>query len=278
MTHQVECVWPLAAQLGEGPVWVAEEQALWFVDIKSKHIHRFNETTGEKKTFDTPEFSAFVFPASNHKFICGMKSGLYEFDPSAGKFTLRVRVDAEYKHNRLNDGYVDAKGRLWFGTMDNNERSPSGSLYCFTDSQIKRLDTNYVVTNGPAMSPDGSTLYHIDSQQRIVYAFDVDARGMLANKRVFVRIEEPNVYPDGPAVDVNGNVWIALFGGWGVRCYSPQGKLLDVIRAARVNSRWQLLQANTTISDFDRRFALNADTRPVEDTTPRKCWMRSTST
>jgi len=230
MSRDVECIWPLSAQLGEGPMWSAEERALWFVDIKSKHLHRFDETNGAQKTWTTPEFSAFVFPTTGEKLICGLKSGLYEFDPAHGTFTLRVRVDAEYKHKRLNDGYVDAKGRLWFGTMDNTERNPSGSLYCFADSQIKRLDSNYVVTNGPAMSPDGNTLYHIDSQQQLVYAFDVDARGMLSNKRVFVKIEGSGVYPDGPVVDSNGNVWIAMFGGWGVRCYSPQGQLLEVIK------------------------------------------------
>ncbi|HEX2583620.1 MAG TPA: SMP-30/gluconolactonase/LRE family protein [Steroidobacteraceae bacterium] len=229
MTYQVECVWPVSAQLGEGPMWVADQHTLWFVDIKGRHIHCFNEKTGERKTWETPEFSAFIFPASNGKFICGLKSGLYEFDQASGQFTLRVRVDAEHRHNRLNDGYVDARGRLWFGTMDNTERNPTGSLYCFADSQIKRLDTNYVVTNGPAMSPDGTTLYHIDSQQQLVYAFDVDPRGVLGNKRVFLKIDEAGVYPDGPAVDVNGNVWIAMFGGWGVRCYSPQGKLLDKV-------------------------------------------------
>jgi len=235
MNRDVECIWSLAAQLGEGPMWSADEHALWFVDIKSKHIHRFDEKTGVQKTWNTPEFSAFIFPSSNNRFICGLKSGLYEFDPSGNQFTLRVRVDAEHKHNRLNDGYIDAKGRLWFGTMDNTERNPTGSLYCFTDSQIKRLDTNYVVTNGPAMSPDGNTLYHIDSQQQLVYAFDVDVRGMLSNKRVFVKIEESGEYPDGPAVDMHGNVWIAMFGGWGVRCYSPLGKLLHVIKLPVAN-------------------------------------------
>ncbi len=171
MNHDVECVWPLATQLGEGPMWSADEQALWFVDIKSKHIHRYDEKTGEKRTWNTPEFSAFVFPATNGKHICGLKSGLYEFDSVRGEFTLRVRVDAEHRHNRLNDGHVDSKGRLWFGTMDNNQLKPSGSLYCFADSQIKRCDMDYVITNGPAISPDGSTLYHVDTLKQLVYAF-----------------------------------------------------------------------------------------------------------
>jgi len=73
-------------------------------------------------------------------------------------------------------------------------------------------------------------LYHVDTQKQLVYAFDLDARGMLTNRRVLVRIEESGVFPDGPVVDANGNLWIAMFGGWGVRCYSPQGKMIDEIK------------------------------------------------
>jgi xylono-1,5-lactonase len=235
MKNEVECIWPLAAQLAEGPMWSANDHQLWFVDIKSSCIHSFHEKTGEKRTFNTPEYSAFIFPASDGKFICGLRSGLYKFDPMTEAFSLLTRVDAEHPNNRLNDGYVDAVGRLWFGTMDNNEVSPSGSLYRYSRMQLKRVDSNYVITNGPTMNPVGTILYHVDSKQQIIYTFDVDAPGELSNKRELVRIEERNVFPDGPAVDANGNLWIALFGGWGVRCYSPQGTLLHTINVPVAN-------------------------------------------
>ena len=230
MSNEVECVWPVAAQLGEGPMWSQDEHALWFVDIISKQLHRLDDSTNEHRSWSTPEFSAFIFPASNGKFICGLKNGLHEFDSATGSFTLRVRVDSEFKYNRLNDGYVDDRGRLWFGTMDINQTAASGSLYCYSDHQIKRCDARYVITNGPSISLDGTTLYHVDTQKLLVYAFDLDARGMLTNRRVLVRIEESSVFPDGPVVDANGNLWIAMFGGWGVRCYSPQGKMIDEIK------------------------------------------------
>jgi D-xylonolactonase len=138
-------------------------------------------------------------------------------------------VDAELPSNRLNDGHVDAAGRLWFGTMDDDQRQPSGSLYRLSGNHLQRMDSGYVITNGPAMSPDGRILYHVDTLQRLMYAFDVDASGELANKRVFLTITEPGVCPDGPVVDSQGNIWLALFGGWGVRCYSPDGQLLQTI-------------------------------------------------
>jgi xylono-1,5-lactonase len=228
MGEVVECVWPLAAVLGEGPVWAASDRTLWFVDIKGCRIHAFSEH-GATRSYVTPEFAAFVFQTATGGLICGLKSGLFRFSPSSGGFEPVMGVDTDHPSNRLNDGYVDAAGRLWFGTMDNDELATSGSLYRLSGRQLRRMDSGYVITNGPAMSPDGRTLYHVDTLQRQVYAFDVDAGGELAGKRVFISISEPDVYPDGPVVDSQGNIWLALFGGWGVRCYSPDGKLLHTI-------------------------------------------------
>jgi sugar lactone lactonase YvrE len=113
--------------------------------------------------------------------------------------------------------------------MDNREHEPNGSLYRFARGDLVKVDAGYVITNGPAMSPDGRVLYHVDTLQRCVYAFDVDPQGALSGKRVFVTVQEPDVYPDGPVVDSAGNVWLSLFGGWGVRCYSPRGELLHTL-------------------------------------------------
>jgi sugar lactone lactonase YvrE len=228
MDPGVQCVWPLAAVLGEGPMWSAAERTLWFVDIKGSRIHAFDEATGRTRSFATPEFSAFICRDIRGGMICGLRTGLYGFDPVGGGFAQIARVDAAHPANRLNDGYVDARGRLWFGTMDNEERAPTGSLYCFAGGRLQTMDAGYVITNGPAMSPDGRVLYHVDTLQRCVYAFDVGPDA-LSGKRVFVQMEEPELWPDGPAVDSAGNVWIAMFGGWGVRCYSPAGELLRSI-------------------------------------------------
>jgi sugar lactone lactonase YvrE len=208
-------------------MWSASTNTLWFVDIKGERIHAFDERSGGR-SFTTPEFAAFVFEDARGGMICGLKSGLFHFDAS-GRFDPIVQVDAGHPANRLNDGFVDAAGRLWFGTMDNDEKAATGSLYRYSQGRLEVMDPGYVITNGPAMSPDGQVLYHVDTLQRRVYAFDVGSDGALANKREFARIEEPGEYPDGPVVDSAGNVWLAMFGGWGVRVYSPQGKLLHRI-------------------------------------------------
>lgn len=225
---KVECVCAVGAQLGEGPLWSAKDQAVWFVDIKGRQIHRFDTRGSALTAWQAPEEVGFIVKATGDRWVAGLRSGLHAFAPDTGKFTLIARVDSDRPKNRLNDGYVDAAGRLWFGSMDNEESQPTGSLYRFDVRGLQRCDENYVITNGPTTSPDGRTLYHVDTLQRVIYAFDLND-GEIANRRVFARIEKPGAYPDGPTIDSAGCVWIGLFGGWAVQRYSPEGELLQTI-------------------------------------------------
>lgn len=218
-------VWPVAATLGEGPVWW--NGRLWFTDIKQQKIHRF-DPSGETKSWTAPSPVGFLAPRANGHFIAGTKAGLYDFDPSSGAFALLCTVEPDLPGNRLNDGAVDAQGRLWFGSMDDDECVATGRLYRLENSILAVMDEGYVITNGPAFSPDGRTLYHTDTLQKIIYAFDVEA-GEVRNKRIFIRIEDGAGYPDGCVVDSQGCLWTGLFAGWAVRRYSPQGTLLQTI-------------------------------------------------
>jgi sugar lactone lactonase YvrE len=197
------------------------------VDIKGRHVHRYDEATRTTQSWPAPEDVGFIVIASGGRFVCGLKSGLYLFDPASGKFQLLTRVDADRPRNRLNDGYVDAAGRLWFGTMDDDEVSPTGALYRYDATGLHRCDDDFVITNGPAPSHDGRTLYHSDTLKRVIYAFDLAADGSLSKRRVFARVAEGEGYPDGPTVDATGCVWVGLYGGWGVNRYSPSGELLS---------------------------------------------------
>lgn len=224
------CVWPLAAELGEGPLWQAAENAVYFVDIKGRRIHRLTVTTGAHRTWQAPGQPGFIVPCGDRAFVCGLPDGLYRFDATSGQFDKLVDVEPHLPGNRLNDGFVDALGRLWFGSMDNAEQAPSGTLYRVSeDGALIAQDDGYVITNGPAMSPDGRTLYHGDTMRRVVYAFDVAADGALSRKRVFAEISGEG-YPDGMVVDAEGFVWIALFGGWRIERYSPAGERVGEVR------------------------------------------------
>jgi len=219
-----ECIWSVAATLGEGPVWW--DGALWFTDIKQRKIHRF-DPAGEVQSWPALSPVGFLAPRRGGHFIAGTKAGLYDFDPRSGGFSLIRTVEPDVPGNRLNDGAVDAQGRLWFGSMDDDERCATGKLYCLEDGVLTVMDAGYVITNGPAFSPDGATLYHTDTLEKVIYAFDLGAP--LRSKRVFVRIEEGAGYPDGCVVDAQGCLWTGLFGGWAARRYSPQGALLQTV-------------------------------------------------
>lgn len=233
---EVTCVWPVGACLGEGPMWSAAERALWFVDIKGKKIHRFDPASGEGRSWDAPAEPGFILPVAGGGYVTGLKTGLHRFDPRSGEFTLIKQVEPSHLDNRLNDGFVDASGRLWFGSMHDPETSDSGALYRFDrDAGCIACDTGYRVTNGPAMCPQGKTLYHVDTVGQKVYAFDVAGDGSLSNKRLFSRIEQAGAYPDGPIVDQEGCIWLGLFGGWGLVRLSPQGEELERIELPCAN-------------------------------------------
>lgn len=221
------CIWPLACALGEGPLWW--QDAVWFTDIKQKKVHRFDPGSGKGRSWRAPSEVGFLAPLENGHFIAGAKTGLYDFDPVDGSFALIRTVEPSRPANRLNDGAVDRNGRLWFGSMDDEEKAPGGMLYRFHQGCLTPMDSGYVITNGPAFSPDGGTLYHTDTLERRIYAFDLRMDGSLANKRVFVTIEEGAGYPDGPVVDSEGCLWTGLFGGWSARRYAPDGRLLECV-------------------------------------------------
>ena len=224
-------VWSLAAELGEGPVWVQRDNALWFVDIKKQQIHRFDPSDGSKRSWNSPEQIGFVFPVEQGGFVAGLQSGLYHFDESSGAFDLIAKVEEELPNNRLNDGVVDPQGRLWFGTMDNGEKAKTGAFYCFIDGKVARTGVGDIaITNGPAVSPDGRLLYLVDTLKGTIDVADVRDDGSLVDRRAFVRIDPKDGHPDGPTIDSNGYLWIALYAGWEVRRYSPGGELVAQVR------------------------------------------------
>jgi sugar lactone lactonase YvrE len=224
-------VWELEAQLGEGPVWVERDRALWFVDINEQRIHRFDPASNDRRSWDSPEKVGFIFPAEGGGFVAGLQSGLYRFDETSGGFELIVAVEPDLPTNRLNDGIVDPAGRLWFGTMDSGEKAKTGAFYCFGEGRLTRTQLDGIaITNGPAVSPDGKLLYFVDTLKGTIGVADIGDDGLLGNPRPFVRIDPREGHPDGPTIDSNGDLWIALYGGWEVRRYSPSGQQLEVVR------------------------------------------------
>jgi xylono-1,5-lactonase len=220
----------IGAQLGEGPVWVPRDNCLWFVDILGEQVHRYRPATGEHRAWPAPAKISFIVPMEDCGFLVGLKTGLSRFNPDSGDFEHSSTVEAHLPGNRLNDACVDRDGVLWFGSMDDLETDATGCLYSLNHGRAVARDRGYVVSNGPAFSPCGRFFYHTDSANRVIYLFDYAATSGLSGKRVFVRIEAGAGFPDGTTVDADGCVWVALWKGWAVRRYSPNGELLSSIR------------------------------------------------
>ena len=231
MTIEPKVAWALEAELGEGPVWVERDSALWFVDIKKHQVHRFDPANHEKRSWAAPEQVGFVFPAEGGGFIAGLQSGLFHFDETNGAFELLAEVEPDKPDNRLNDGVVDPSGRLWFGTMDNKEKEKSGAFYYFERGTVSRTALDGIaITNGPAISPDGRLLYFVDTLKGTIGCAEIGLDGSLGSPRPFAKIDPKDGHPDGPTIDSEGCLWIALYAGWEARRYSPDGNLIDRVR------------------------------------------------
>ena len=221
------CVADVKAVLGEGPVWVPRESALYWVDIKGGRIFRRVSATGEVTSWQPPFRVCSLAPRESGGFVAGSENGFAFIDPEARRYELHANPEPERETNRFNDGKVDREGRFWAGTMDDEEVLASGALYLLDrDRNWCRMDDGYRVTNGPAFSPGGRLMYHNDSALRITYEFDLDEGGTPTNKRVFAEYGEEQGYPDGMTVDSEGCLWIAFWDGWCVRRYAPNGELL----------------------------------------------------
>lgn len=226
----VECVWPGAAELGEGPVWSTPDQALWFVDIKGRAVLRFDPATATRQTWAAPDQISFILPETGGDFIVGLPGQLARFSPATGAFEQLVEIEPERPHNRLNDACVDSAGRLWFGTMDDLQTEASGGLYSWHGAGAPIAhDQDFVISNGPAHSPDGRTMYHTDTVRQTIFRFDAAETGEISNKKILIQIEDSAGFPDGTTIDSEGCLWVAIWNGGQVRRYSPQGKLLETV-------------------------------------------------
>ena len=225
---RVECVADVRAELGEGPVWVAAEQALYWLDINGRRIFRL-DAAGKRAEWPTPLRVGSIAPRAGG-FIAGTDRGIALVDLDQDRFEVVASPEQHLPHNRFNDGKVDRQGRFWAGTMDDREKGSAGTLYRIDpDLACSAIDGGYGITNGPAFSPDGRRMYHSDTLRQVTYAFDLDAAGEATNRRVFVQFGAGDGHPDGMTVDAEGCLWIALWGGWCVRRFSPDGDLLRTV-------------------------------------------------
>ena len=223
---KAELLFDTKATLGEGPVWDARTQTLYWIDILNKRIY-----TNADVLLESDEIIGCLAPRKSGGLTFTKRFSFWTFEVDPVRTAFLFSLTDEPLNNRFNDGKCDPRGRFLAGTMDMGETDPKGSLYLFDGKSITKLFGGVTISNGLTWSPDHKTFYYIDTPTREVKAFDYDLEtGAIANPRVAVRVPESLGWPDGMTSDMQGNLWIAMWGGAQVTKWDPTtGQLLERI-------------------------------------------------
>ncbi|MGH8179011.1 MAG: SMP-30/gluconolactonase/LRE family protein [Steroidobacter sp.] len=214
-------------QLGEGPLWSQRANALFWTDITGRTVSRLSLEDGGVTRWVVPEMIGWIIEREHASgFIAGFQSGFAELELEPLRIAPIVDPEAHIPENRLNDAKADSRGRIWAGTMPIKADRPTGALYRFdSDRRVTKVDSNYTIANGPALSPDERWLYHTDSALRCVYRFRLHDDGALSERIEFIRFEQDWGVPDGMTVDAEGGLWIAHWGAGRISRFRDDGAL-----------------------------------------------------
>ncbi|GAB3246899.1 SMP-30/gluconolactonase/LRE family protein [Chitinimonas naiadis] len=231
------CLWPLATDLGEGPLWHEREGRLYFTDLKQATLHAYTPASGLTQSWSLPEWLCWLLPhADGDGFVAGLRDGIARLwlEPTL-RIEYRLRPYAGQAGIRLNDAKADADGAIWFGSMHNDDYSRNAGKLARLDpdGRWQVLDEGYHICNGPAVSRDGRRLYHTDTYLARTYVYAIQPDGTLGARALWRQFDsEQEGSPDGMTVDAEDCVWIAQWGGSRVCRYSPSGELLTTIPLA----------------------------------------------
>lgn len=226
--EDLHCILPAGAVVGEGPSWDARHGVLRWVDAAAPSVHSFNPATGEATSTRMPYLVSAVLPASDGRCVVLSQHGLEHYDPVTHALSPLFDPERHLPGNRFNDAKADKRGRVWAGTMSLDASMPTGSLYRFdTVREAKSVDSGFQVSNGLDWSPDRQHFYFVDTALHTVFRYQYDDEtGAVGKREVFLKFKPEDGKPDGLCADSAGNLWIALWDGWRVACYSPGGELL----------------------------------------------------
>ena len=225
-------------ELGEGPCWDEAEQALYWVDTDMKRVHKYCPYNDEKKVYQFEEKVGAVVKESENTLVAAMEAGVYRINQTDGSAELIIRPEDHTDENIFNDGKCDLKGRFWVGTVHREELDGRGTLYMMTpDRACEAKYRNVTISNGIAWTEDYKTMYYIDTPTCRITAFDYDIEtGAISNERTAVEFGPDMGWPDGMTIDKDGNLWVAMWGGWSVlKCDPANGKIIGSIKLPVAN-------------------------------------------
>ena len=223
--------------LGEGSIWHPTENKLYWIDIEGKILHIYDPVLKVDKQLKVGSRVGTVVPVQSGGALLALQNGIQKIDTKTGKLTFLTNplIDSNI---RFNDGKCDPSGRFWVGTMALDSRKKGGVLYRFDKDKTVHLMLDSVsISNGIVWTADKKTMYYNDTPTGTIQAFDYDdTNGNITNRRVAVKIPNGIGAPDGMTIDVEGNLWVALWGGGIVGKFNPlTGELLQKIKVPASN-------------------------------------------
>lgn len=232
IVRDISILSPLHASIGESPVWDKKSGICYWVDIEGKIVYEFNWQTKRLQQYKFENRPSLVIPGNNGNLLIAFQGGVASFNKASGKLSWLTHLNADWSNMRCNDGAVDSLGRLWVGTMELNCKEGEGTVFCIKKNGIFTKKIEHVsISNGMAFSADNKRLYYTDSLKRNVVCYQYDANsGAIEFEKIAVDVPARLGLPDGIAMDAEGMLWVALWGGFGVSRWNVDtGVMADFI-------------------------------------------------
>jgi len=227
-----ELIYKIPSVLGEGAFWHPQRQRLYWVDIDRLMLHEHDPLLNTNRYWQLERKPTAIVQDLAMGLVLGLQGGIAAFDPDEGRLTWLANLEADLPTHRTNDGKCDTSGRFWIGTMELKAKAGEAALYCI-DPQLNIVckEKSLSIPNGMAWSPDNKRMYHIDSPQRAVRSFFYEEEtATIRFEKNAVEIPASEGSPDGMTMDVEGMLWVAIWGGFAIHRYNPaDGKLMDKV-------------------------------------------------
>lgn len=216
---EIEAVGQQVSKWGEGPIWWNNK--LYYVDIESHRVHRFDPASGEEASWEVGQRVGTVVPRQGGGLLCAGDDGFFFLDEKTGELTPIADPETDKPDNRFNDGKCSPDGRFFAGTISLVKKTGDAMLYRLDpDLGVHEAYGPVTNSNGIVWSADGKRVFYIDTPRKAVFAFDY-LQGILSNPASVVCTAHIDSSPDGMAIDADGNLWIAFCHGACVVCFDP---------------------------------------------------------
>jgi sugar lactone lactonase YvrE len=231
MVARLVSIISVRCELGECPVWDERGGCLWWTDIQSRVLYRWNQIADRVDSFRAPErIGSFGLTEEPDGLICAFESGFWRFEPESGTCDRLGLTGRGREGCRMNDGRVDRSGYFWAGSMVEVDSAPGGrgALYRYDGNGRFSIHLDEItIANGICWSPDGGLMYFTDSPTGRIQRYEMSASGLSDGIDFAAGLQ--GAHPDGAVVDAEGCVWSAQWGRAAVLRLSPGGELEAVL-------------------------------------------------